>query len=676
MIPNQFKEAETLADSLGGEVLEAAFDPESMKHVMGLLTDLYSDKEKAAIREYSTNAWDAHMEAGVTQPIEVTTPTLMTPYLRIRDHGVGMDADDMRNLFRLYGKSTKRTNKDANGSMGIGRWSGLSLANTFTVSSVKDGRKIQVSVSRVSAGGVNITIVSDEATTESNGTEVTVPVPRHQNFETTAKHFFSFWDKGMVLLNGSEPSKRDDLTKVSDRIYYGEAYGPYHNINDYIFMGNVAYPLKEPLDVIRPNRRGLVMFVTMGGSDEVVFSPSRESLIYDDLTNATLEGLKKEYNDNLQKTLQATIDACADRSEALKTALQFKEDYSSSLPFTLNYKGAALPDVEAPFLWDEGSATAARSYGYTRDAKGNYGTFWYPNRTRNSVYNGVFGNYVHAKTIIFNAPSSITSMHKRKIRQYASDNSRALGDTFFIRAPKEKVTNHEWFEHRMIDWNEINKIKFKSASRAKADKNVVSYNGINDRGFSYAITDAKELKGKTVILIGSARDEGITDVQAKHIYTYIPNALILSEPRNRWDKITREHGAIYFNKAWEMVQKAAAKKIKKSHWYSMQAANIVKIDVLRAVLRGAKVDHTAILDKEVRDLYAAYTDYRNLSNDAQVLFHIVGGTYANVPEKYKIDRRVLLKKYPLFQAIQEYYLDANSCKEMIDYMNNKYKENK
>ena len=36
------------------------FDENSIAHLMSVLTDLYSDKELAVIREYSTNALDAH----------------------------------------------------------------------------------------------------------------------------------------------------------------------------------------------------------------------------------------------------------------------------------------------------------------------------------------------------------------------------------------------------------------------------------------------------------------------------------------------------------------------------------------------------------------------------------------------------------------------------------------
>ena len=51
-------------------------------HVLGILRDqLYSDKILAFVREYSTNAADAHGEAGCpARPIEVTFPNAMNPF--------------------------------------------------------------------------------------------------------------------------------------------------------------------------------------------------------------------------------------------------------------------------------------------------------------------------------------------------------------------------------------------------------------------------------------------------------------------------------------------------------------------------------------------------------------------------------------------------------------------
>ena len=76
------------------------------------MIDLYSDPELAVIREYSTNAFDAHIEAGVTRPIEITTPTHLCPFFKVRDYGFGLDVEDIREIYSQYGASTKRESDD------------------------------------------------------------------------------------------------------------------------------------------------------------------------------------------------------------------------------------------------------------------------------------------------------------------------------------------------------------------------------------------------------------------------------------------------------------------------------------------------------------------------------------------------------------------------------------
>lgn len=96
-------------------------------HVLTMLRDtLYSDKPLAVLREYSSNAWDAHRDAGkVDVLIEVTLPTAMEPTLRIRDHGCGISLDDMLGRFLKAGASTKRGSNNTVGTLGIGRLSGF-----------------------------------------------------------------------------------------------------------------------------------------------------------------------------------------------------------------------------------------------------------------------------------------------------------------------------------------------------------------------------------------------------------------------------------------------------------------------------------------------------------------------------------------------------------------------
>ena len=69
-----------------------------LHHVLGILRDqLYSDKILANIREYATNAVDAHVVAGCAdRPIEVTFPTKLKPLFKVRDFGDGLTEQEIQ----------------------------------------------------------------------------------------------------------------------------------------------------------------------------------------------------------------------------------------------------------------------------------------------------------------------------------------------------------------------------------------------------------------------------------------------------------------------------------------------------------------------------------------------------------------------------------------------------
>ena len=110
-------------------------------HLMTILRDtLYSDKVAAVLREYGANAKDAHVEAGIKdRPIEVKLPTNMEPTLEIRDYGLGLSHEQVFTVFSQYGASTKRTDNEAIGYLGIGSKSGFAYSDSFTIVSRNGG---------------------------------------------------------------------------------------------------------------------------------------------------------------------------------------------------------------------------------------------------------------------------------------------------------------------------------------------------------------------------------------------------------------------------------------------------------------------------------------------------------------------------------------------------------
>ena len=79
-----------------------------LAHIFNVLRNqLYSDKILAVVREYSTNAVDAHIEAGKPDlPIEVTMPNRLNPFLKVRDFGPALTDEEIADIYAFYGEST------------------------------------------------------------------------------------------------------------------------------------------------------------------------------------------------------------------------------------------------------------------------------------------------------------------------------------------------------------------------------------------------------------------------------------------------------------------------------------------------------------------------------------------------------------------------------------------
>ncbi len=290
----------------GDEVVKMSIDASAMAHVMGVLTDLYSNPKLAVIREYSTNAFDAHVEAKLDNtPIMVTLPSGDDPYFRVRDFGAGLDIDDIRDIYSKYGTSTKRSTNDAVGMLGLGCKSALTYADEFFVTSIKDGVRIQVNVQRNGEDIPFMNIISQTHSEEGSGTEIAVPVDSYDfdEFEEEAADFYKFWDQGTVKVNGLIPTPVQGITLDADMIM---VKGQNHNI---VVMGNVPYPVAGYVS------NGWVAKVKIGDVD---FSPDREKLVDNERTNKVVRDLSLKYSQLKEQKLQEHVDQAQTGWEAVE----------------------------------------------------------------------------------------------------------------------------------------------------------------------------------------------------------------------------------------------------------------------------------------------------------------------------------------------------------------------
>jgi hypothetical protein len=96
----------------------------------------YKHPQMSVIREYAVNGRDAMKLHNIDKPIEVVTPTTLSPKLTIRDYGGGMTEEETRSLLFSFGASgqEKQVSNRYVGGFGIGSKSAFNLSDSFLFS--------------------------------------------------------------------------------------------------------------------------------------------------------------------------------------------------------------------------------------------------------------------------------------------------------------------------------------------------------------------------------------------------------------------------------------------------------------------------------------------------------------------------------------------------------------
>lgn len=503
----------TRVGDLGGEKVAMSFDQNSLAHIMSVLTDLYSDPELAILREYSTNALDAQIRAGVTRPIEVSTPNGLSPFVKIKDYGIGMDAEDIRNVYSQYGASTKRESDEFTGMLGLGCKAALTYTNQFTVNAVKDGIRTQVVVSRTEDGSGVMEILSQTETDDGNGVEISVPVKRNNLFHRKAIDFFRFWDEGTILLNGSEPER------ISGRKLTEEMTLVQNLEQDYVIMGNVTYPIDNEHEIHHRNwqsRFGVVTRVEIG---DVSFTPSREALQYTLRTEKTLDAIRDKFNQNLKAAAQRDIDASENCLDAVKALCDWSKILYGGIRRgnTFEYRGEEIPlDIRIVGM--------------------NFRLHYSRGAVDETRYESI--DALSNRVVIYNYTNVDIKAHNREKIRLWIDKQDGLPhkNTVLVVDELPEIFGKWVTDEHCFDWEEVKKVR---AERQKAPKSEPTYDVYSSTGFRVK-TLSEVGDESTKALISSAQIKEFDSGFIRGIHSEFPDVHIVRLAVNRWDKLKRE----------------------------------------------------------------------------------------------------------------------------------------
>lgn len=158
-----------------------------------LSSSLYKHPMEAMIREIICNAWDAHVEANITRPIEIT---LTSEYLRIQDFGKGIPQDKIQQVYGTYGASTKVEDSNQTGGFGLGCKSPFAYTDNFEVTSCCNGTKTIYQMNKSSF--------------DLDGKPTITPIVSVPTEKTGLA----------VLVNLKDPNELDNFSRIIEEIIY------------------------------------------------------------------------------------------------------------------------------------------------------------------------------------------------------------------------------------------------------------------------------------------------------------------------------------------------------------------------------------------------------------------------------------------------------------------------
>jgi len=318
-----------------GEFKETTFKIKASAKAFDILSSrLYTNVPLAIVRELSTNAWDAHVEAKTTStPFKVHLPNNTEPYFNIRDFGTGLSLKQIQNLYTTYFDSDKTDSNEFTGALGLGSKSPFAYGDSFTVTSYYKKTKFVFSMFKNEQGLPTVALMNQEKTKEPNGLEVQLAVKREdfKAFTDVAQQLYPYFPR-TPSISGAKINLKLALRKPilegkgwrlfePEKTRYSYYYADTPGNRSVAIMGNIAYPIQKEQFKTEPYRAlvhtPLYLYFDIG---DLEMAANREELHYSDFTTKAMKKKLDRVLKGLKDELQKKISACESLWDAKSTA--------------------------------------------------------------------------------------------------------------------------------------------------------------------------------------------------------------------------------------------------------------------------------------------------------------------------------------------------------------------
>lgn len=270
------------------KTISFGFAKDAQKMVFTIFTkSLYSNPIGSIVREITSNCFDSHKEANIDEPVRVVlTKENNQHYISFIDVGVGMSYERITTVYSEYFNSTKRDDENQIGGFGIGGKTPLAYnSESFYLITNFNGVRYIYLVYK-GENSPDIDPLSEEPTTEHNGTTIKIPVKNTDvsTFEHEINRQLYYFEN--VIFEGFSSDIKNDYTIYSGNhfLYRGLDYSS----RMHICLGQVAYPIDySALGLIEGDF--MVPVALKFNIGEINVTASRENLDYNDETKKIIK---------------------------------------------------------------------------------------------------------------------------------------------------------------------------------------------------------------------------------------------------------------------------------------------------------------------------------------------------------------------------------------------------
>jgi hypothetical protein len=303
------KDNDTTIEQIGLISEEAQFKMKASRKAFQILSDLYSDKPLAIVRELGCNAFDSMVASGNgDKPFHIHLPNTLEPWITIQDFGTGISHDNIYSIYTTYFESTKTNTNNQIGCLGLGSKSPFCYTDNFTITSIHNGEKRIYNAYFNASSMPTISLMSCTNTSEDNGVAIKIPVKPYDfdSFKRSVYTSFRYFDVRPTISGGvvEWDNLKEDFSSTFWKSYVSQS-------QSYAVMGGVTYPIdhwkvsSDHTDILR--KGGLVIKFEIG---ELDFTPSRESLSYCESTvkmlNYKVGLVKKDFLTRIEEKIKTS----------------------------------------------------------------------------------------------------------------------------------------------------------------------------------------------------------------------------------------------------------------------------------------------------------------------------------------------------------------------------------